>query len=282
MNKEDKMLIATLARIKSEYEEAIVSGGREQAHALIRSVKLIGYLHEFIKSELISHGVHPSKIYPPPNESSPELKMTGFLKTKSQDICVLPQPPREEIVKEGVLVGQRDKIGKENMNRGISINIRSQLSSLRKNYDTLFERTFAEALNLHLRTPKLIMGEVYMVPLIAYDPDAMLDNKVAWKEPLPPEIYIPAFQMLNNRKSDTNAEYKYERVSLLIVDFRKDPPEVVTSLKPFIDLGLIHPKDADKFSLSGLSIHDFVPDILKIYKKRHGSLEALKEAFFPF
>jgi len=269
MEKEDKLLIDTLTRIKKEYEETIVSGGTPQVHALIRSKKLIGHLHEYVKTKLVSHGIHPSKMYPPPGLSKPELKMTGFLKEKDQDISVLPRPPKKE------------RVGKDIMNKSISINIRSQLSSLAKNFDTLFERTFAEALNLHLRAPKLIMGEVYMVPLIAYDSDAINNKEIAWKEPLPFK-YIPSFEMLNNRESEENDEYKYERVCLLIVDFRKDPPEVVTSIKPFIDMGLVDSKIADNFSLEGLSIFNFVSDILKIYEKRHGSLEPLRGGAFSF
>lgn len=273
--KTSENLTDTLAKIKKDYENAITTGGRQAAHSLIRSIKLIGHLHEFIKNELVSQGIHPSKIYPPPGVSRPELKMTGFLKTKSQDICVLPQMPKSEIIDEGVLIGKTDKIGKEIMNKSISINIRSQLSSIAKNFDTLYERTFAEPLNLHMRAPKLIMGEVYMVPLIAYDPDKMNYNDIGWKENLPIK-YIPSFQMLANRETDTNSEFKYERLSLLIVDFREDPPKVITSLKSFIDIGIISRKDAEKYSLSSLSITDFVPDILKIYEKRHGSIRDLK------
>ena len=282
MENEDKLLIDTLSRIKKYYEEAIVSGGRPEATALIRSKKLIGQLHEYIKTELVSHGVHPSKIYPPPGVSRPELKMTGFLKEKDQDICVLLKPPKTEVVDVGVLMGEKDKVGKENMNKGISINIRSQLSSLGKNFDTLFERTFAETLNLHLRAPKLVMGEVYMIPLVAYDPDAMKKKGIAWKEPLPLK-YIHSFEMLNNRKSEKNDAYKYERVCLLIVDFRKDPPEVVTTVKKLIDAKIVDSRIAKRFSLAGLSISNFIPDILRIYEKRHGSLCArLRKGPFTF
>lgn len=275
--KTSENLTDTLLKIKKDYENAIITGGRRAATSLIRSIKLIGHLHEFIKNELVSQGIHPSKIYPPPGIPRPELKMTGYLKTKSQDVCVLPQMPKSEVIDEGVLIGETDKIGKEIMNKSISINIRSQLSSLGNNFDTLYERTFAEALNLHIRAPKLIMGEVYMVPLIAYDPREMNHNSIDWREKLPNK-YIPAYQMLANRETDTNSEYKYERLSLLIVDFREDPPKVINSLKPLIDNEIISRKYVEKYSLSSISITDFVPDILKIYEKRHGTIRDLKKA----
>ena len=201
--------------------------------------------------------------------------MSGFLKRKKQDISVLSEEPVEEEIEEGVLIGKKDKISKEVMNNSISINIRSQLSSLAKNFDTLFERTFAETLNLHLRAPKLIMGEVYMVPLKAYDPDKMVERNVAWKEWLPVK-YIPAFQALNNRESHEDDMYKYERICLLIIDFRQDTPQIIDSIQTFIDEGLIEEEKAEKFSLSGLTINNFTSNILDIYKKRHGDLKSLK------
>jgi len=266
---------SVILKIKKMYEEAIIKGGRDGVHSLIRSKKLIDCIHEYIKHELVKHGIAPSKIIPPLGKTRPELKMAGFLKRKSQDICVLSKSPKTEIIEEGVLVGEKDKIGKDVMNNSISINIRSQLSSLAKNFDTLFERTFAEALNLHLRAPKLVMGEVYMVPFIAYDPDKIDKNKIDWKEWLPVN-YIPAFQALNNRKNDEDDEYKYERVCLLIIDFRSDPPKIIDSIQSFVDEGIINEEMAKKFSMSGLDIKNFVSDILDIYKKRHGNLNLLK------
>lgn len=264
-----------LSNMKKMYEEAIATGGREQATSLIRSQKLIGCLHEYLKGELVKKGIDRSKIYPQPGFTKPEITMTGYLKRKAQDISVLPVPPREERIEEGVLIGEIDYIGKKTMNNSISINVRSQLSSLLKNFDTLIERTFAEPLNLHLRAPKLVMGEVYMVPLVAYDPDKMLNNEVGFKEGLSP-IYISMFQALNNRKNDNDSEYKYERACLLVVDFRDDPPKIIHSIDDFVKEGLIKDKDSDEYSLDGLGIEDFISDILKIYEKRHGSLDPLR------
>lgn len=262
-------------RIKRMYEKAIKKGGRDEVHSLIRSKKLIDCIHEFIKHELIIQGVDPSKIIPPIGQTKPEVKMSGFLKRKDQDISVLSETPREEVIEDGVLIGEKDIVGKNIMNKSISINIRSQLSSLGKNFDTLYERTFAEALNLHLRAPSLVMGEVYMVPLVAYDPDKINKKKIAWKEWLPVN-YIPAFQALNNRGSDDGDKYKYERVCLLIIDFRKTHPKVIDNVQTFIDEGLIGEERANKFSLSRLTMHDFVSDLLETYKNRHGGLDTLK------
>ena len=121
------------------------------------------------------------------------------------------------------------------------------------------------------------MGEVYLVPLIAYDPDRRGDSQMAFREKLPVFKYISSFQALNNRGiNDEGHEYKYERVCLLIVDFRKDPPKIINDVQELIDEGFIDKEIAKKISMEGLTIKDFVSDILEIYKKRHGSIDALK------
>lgn len=265
-----------LVSIKRDYITAIRSGGRDHVHSLIRSQKLIMYIHEFIKQDLVFHGINPSKIFPPPGKTKPELKMAGFLKTKNQDITILHKTPIPEKIQEGVLLGKTDAIGKNISKQAISVNIRSQLSSLGKNFDTLYERTFAEALNLHLRTQNLIMGEVYMVPIIAYDPDLINEKKIGFDEILP-SYYIPAFNFLNGRKSPKDDLYKYDRLCLLIIDFREDPPKVITSASELVKDEIISKKQSKEkeYSLAGMDIDTFVPDLLNIYKKRHGSLRPL-------
>ena len=207
MKKKFDEIEVKLLEVKKIYEETIKSGGRDGIHSLIRSQKLINIIHNYIKEQLVSYGINPNKIYPKINETSPELTMAGFLKKKSQDISIIPEKFKEEEITEGVLIGEKDEIGKSVLSKSISINIRSQLSSIAKNFDTLYERTFAEALNLHLRNPKLVMGEVYLVPLVAYDPDKANNNQIAWKEKLP-ITYIPAFRELNNRESEDIDDYK--------------------------------------------------------------------------
>lgn len=269
-------ILQKLKVIKKLYEEAITQEGRDGIHSLIRSQKLIYVIHEYIKEQLISYDISPSKVYPPITKSHPEICMAGFLKEKNQDISIICGNFKEEEIQEGVLIGKKDKIGKETLNKSISINIRSQLSSLGKNFDTLYERTFAEALNLHLRIPKLVMGEVYMVPLVAYDPDKINKKEIGWKEKLPIK-YIPAFRELNNRQSDKVNEYQYERLCLLIVDFRGDEPRLIESAEDLLKLGWINKSELKNYSLEGIGIKDFVKDLLEAYKKRHGSLSALKD-----
>ena len=76
------------------------------------------------------------------------------------------------------------------------------------------------------------------------------------------------FQAINNRNSPNKDEYKYERVCLLIVDFRSKKPKLYSLIKELKKDGLV-PKNS-KESLDNLNIKDFAKDILKIYTERFG------------
>ena len=270
MSTENILINNLVTRMKREYEDTILEDGRVGVTSLIRSQRLIGYVHEYIKEMLIHYDIPNSKIFPPLGSSKPELSLPGFLKTKNQDICVLPEKLNEkETISKGVLEGKETPYTMNILRRSISINVRSQLSSLAKNFDTLFERTFAEAFNLHMQIPELIMGEVYVVPLIAYDPDAIAKKEIAWRERLPFK-YIPAFSEISNRSSASNETYKYERLALLIIDFRENPPKIIETAETIAKINNMDVDETKKYSLKKLSLRGFVKDILDIYKKRHG------------
>jgi len=270
--------IKILTRIKSEYENSIKTSifngekydnGNKAKEALIRSQKLIGYIHEFMKKEFVKKGIKAEKIYPPLDSTKPEINLVGFLKKKNQDVCIIPEAwgerPAEEI-RDGALAGEIDIIGTHIMEKSISVNIRSQLSSLDKNFDTLYERTFAEAFNLHMRTPKICLGEVYLIPTHEYDDEAMVRNKVEFKRLSKLEKYIHAFQAINGRIDYKINHHMYERVWLVIVDFQKTPPKLYSDIKELIQDGFVG-KDASA-TLKGLTIDGFAEGLLNIYEKR--------------
>lgn len=257
-----------LKTIKAEFDQAITTAkfndneytnGNKAKEALIRSQKLINYIHELIKEEFIRNGVDKNKIYPPSGATKPELKIRGFLKAKNQDISIVPNSSLIEKISDyfpGV-----EKI--------LTVNVRSQLSSLSKNIDTLYERTFAEALNLHLSYPEQCLGEVYLIPTHEYDDRAMLNNRVEFKRTATKiGDYIKMFQAINGRKSIEKDAYKYERICLLIADFSKETPKVYSSLQALINDGLI-PKNTEA-TLENLTIHGFVQTLLDIYSHRFG------------
>ncbi len=215
-------LEARLTAIKTDIESAITTAswggtryenGQKAKEALIRSSQLIYQLHEHTKDQFVELGVPPSRIVPTLGASSPELRIEGFLKAKAQDVCILPD-------------GAARMSADERLARTICVNVRSQLSSLAKNFDTLYERTFAEALNLHLAFPSMVLGEVYLIPTHEYDDVAMVANRVGFKAASNVAKYVRAFAAINDRDTQDGDEYKYERVNLIIADFRQLPVRV--------------------------------------------------------
>jgi hypothetical protein len=256
-----------LLQIKNDFERAITTAqfngntyanGNKAKEALIRSQKIINLIHEFVKNDFVNCGVPPQMIFPPVGTSNPEIKIKGFLKSKNQDVTIIPNESQ-------VVLSDTESSDNEII---LSVNIRSQLSSLAKNIDTLYERTFAEALNLHLSYPRQCLGEVYLIPTHEYDDKAMLNNQVVYKSVSKIENYIKMFQAINNRR-DTNTDgYKYERVCLLIVDFRQENPKLYESIEELKNDDLI-PQDSNA-TLENLTSNNVAGDLLLVYKSRFG------------
>ncbi len=271
-----------VCEIKELIETAIKEGGVEAKNNLIKSQIPICMLHDVAKSELIKRGVSPNLIYPRLGEHKGEMKVAGFFKKKDQDICVVPknlQPRKEALTFDGILKGVSDAYGFDYTQRTLSINVRSQLSSTAKNFDTLYERTFAEALNLHLRCRDMVLGEFYMIPVIEYDDAEAKNNKVKFKATARIqqhlEKYIYSFNAVNNRNDRIGEEYKYERVCLLIVDFDKDVPIIYNTDKELKEARLLPSQSTA--SIDQMNFPTFIDGLLDIYKERFGSLDCFKE-----
>ncbi len=254
-----------------ENEGRIFDNGSLAKESLIRSSRLIGYLHECVKEELICHKVKSGNIFPPLGSSHPEIKITGFLKQKDQDITIIPS----NVDKEEILVdwgplkheNTKDSFGINYTSNCLIINVRSQLSSLAKNADTLFERTFAEAMNLHTIYKNIVLGEVYLIPVYEYNESDAKNNIVSFstrKTNL--AKYISFFSAINDRVNSEDDEYKYERCALLIVDFSKEIPKIYNTTEELKEDGLI--SDDFDLELGDISFLNFVEDILHKYSER--------------
>lgn len=257
---------------KDLIETSIIEGGIKAKEAMIRSSRPINFIHEAVKADLIRKGISPDRIHPPLGASKPELKLAGFIKHKHQDVCVAPESytPESETMTEGILREATDYYGKEYTERTISVNIRSQMSSLAKNFDTLYERTIAEAQNLHVRCPKMVLGEVYMIPVKEYDASVMDDNVVRFIDKVGAvEKYIKSFQAINGRFDSTREDYKYERVCLLLVDFAQTPAKIYSSNQELINDGLLDASSTA--SINELAWGDFTDSILANYETRFGN-----------
>ena len=260
-----------LLKFKSKIENAIITGGSEGKESIIRSSVLINLIHDAVKKEFIEKGISSKNIYPPYGETKPELKLAGFLKQKDQDVCIVPGrlPKVPTMINWGPLAfeGKQDPYGMEYSTKTLVINVRSQMSSLAKNSDTLFERTFAEALNLHMRYPNIVLGEVYLIPVHEYDDEMIKAKKVGFKpRQTNVEKYISFFNSINNRQPSGD-DYAYERCALLIVDFDRDQPYLYKNSDELKQAGII--SSSFQIEYATLNFQNFADDILDIYSKRY-------------
>jgi hypothetical protein len=263
-------------KIKTLVETAIKNSGTEGKNNLIRSQEPIKLLHEVVKAEFLRNAVNPQNIHPPKDQKNGELALAGFFKKKDQDICIVPsglRPNKETLSSPGILYGQDDIYGFDYTEKTLSVNVRSQLSSSAKNFDTMYERTFAESLNLHLRCPNMVLGELYMIAVNEYDSDAANNNKVKYKKMTNVakhiEKYLLSFSAVNRRATTTDEHYKYERVCLLIVDFSTPTPKIYNT-----DADLRADKllpDETIATIQDLSFTSFVADLLQTYSTRFGA-----------
>ncbi len=270
-------LQACLENIKQQIEQSILEDGVEGKNSLIRSQSLINILHELVKTSLIDEGVSPGLIYPPPGISFGEKVLAEFLKFKKQDVCVFPNniTPREERIDFNGLynTGTTDPYGELFSEHILSVNIRSQLSSLAKNIDTMFERTYAEPLNLHRRVPKMVLGEVYLISVRELSSAHVSNQQVIYKPFTDStarslERYVRGFSALNMRSSQRDDDFKYERVALIIADFSQTPIKIYNTIEELIEDRLLPINSIA--SMEHLCFQGFTRTLLDVYEKRFG------------
>ncbi len=262
----------TLKVFRNTIEKAIKTNGEKGKTSLIRSSELINLLHDAVKNEFISLGVNQSNIFPPYGASKPELKLAGFLKQKDQDICIIPSniPKKATKIIWGPMKSSNlvDEYGHAFTTNTLVINVRSQMSSIAKNTDTLFERTFAEPLNLHMIYPNIVLGEVYLIPVYEYDENLIKQKRIGFcRNHVNLEKYISFFDEINNRENDCDERYKYERCALLIVDFSKEEPYLYKNSRELKDNKLV--SEDFEIEYENLNFQNFARDILAIYSKRY-------------
>ncbi|GAA9036086.1 hypothetical protein BTM333_08200 [Helicobacter pylori] len=262
-----------LQKFKKCLEHAILQEGEKGFSNIIRSQKPINYIHEMIKQDLVKNGIVKENIFPPLGSSKPEIKLAGFFKQKDQDICVIPN--NNNMDKNKILINwgplnfenKEDIYGFEFSQKCLVINIRSQMRSIAKNTDTLFERTFAESLNLHMRYPKIVLGEFYLIPVREYSLKYSKRKQIGFENKLTNiEKYISFFSAISGRDSSNTDLWKYEKCCLMIVN--------LDSQKPFFynnSYELKHDKIVSEYfalEYADIGFDLFVSDLLKIYRNR--------------
>lgn len=237
-NSINKFQLELFASIRTAtYNDKTYQNGQKAKEALIRSQTLIFNVHESVKksfhTKLKSETNFDWLVHPQLGQTKPELKIYGKLKGKDQDIVFLRTPVRPSRFDDGPNIGQVDAVGIEATKRSIIIGVRSQMSSVDKNFDTLMERAFAETLNLRLRATVITMGEVYVLPIKELDDQSMLRNQVEFSDRrVKVEKFIRIFNSFSGR-SDLKFEnqYKYDASALVLLDLQQNPPKIIFNRK---------------------------------------------------
>lgn len=254
MNKEK--LIKQLENIKQKYEKAINDNGNDGKNSEIRSSNLINQIHDIVKNS-IENTLRWQNINN--FEILTEIPIDGYIKSKKQDIVVNFNNSSPDTY---------DK------NKQIIIGVRSQMSSLDKNFDTLMERTFAEIVNLRMKNMFIVMGEVYLIPAREYSTEAAKEKKIEFLKETKIEKYINIFDKISNRnltKAFTDKNFasmqefaRYNSTALIIADFGGDKIKLYTSGKELFDDELITSQEiANKFDL--LSPINFSKKLIQAY-----------------
>lgn len=271
---------------KYAFEQAIKIGGMRGKQSLTTSSKHINLFHEVVKSDLIKNSVHPDLIFPQQYNSAGEIKFTGFIKGKDQDISVIPRAflgkESPENITIGMKAGETDEYGQTYTENSLVINVRSQMSSIGKNNDTIVERAFAETLNLHMRCPKMVLGEFFILPITGLNMDEVKKKNPVFKSVITTransrskttaeniEKTLNAYSALNNRDITKGEEYKYERLCLILADFSQSPVKIYKNDSDLRADNLL--PISSIATLNGLEYDTFISDLLNIYQTRFGA-----------
>lgn len=210
-----------------------------------------------------------------------EVKVYGAFKTKDQDITILPKSldKNEERLNDYSYLNDLDPYGGKFTEKMITINIRSQNSSLNKNFDTMYERTLAEAVNLHMRCPSMVLGDIYCINLTEYDSGSLKNKQIKYNK-INPDIlvkYIKSFKSLTSRErtSNNNVVYdpeKYERIALVLVDFSRNPVKIYSDYSELVKDGFLKgsssPFDPNYINFLDLSYEGFLSALFTTYINR--------------
>lgn len=105
----------------------------------------------------------------------------------------------------------------------MTISIKSQMSSIAKNMIGYYETIIGDVTGLHERFPFLVAGMFYLFPLKPIL-DGHSDENPNFAK------FEQMFKSIIDRKEWDERTSKYEQFAMLVVDFDKDPPEVVKDI----------------------------------------------------
>ncbi len=236
-------------------EDYIKSTSKGSINNAIRSQKIVDHIHQYVVDYLKSRNIKSSYI-------QKDRECQGFFKVKEQDILVTKLDEKICTKPE------------------ISINVRSQMSSIQKNFDTLYERLIAESVNLHKQYKYLPCGYIYLIPTLGLDSSSLKEGKFKPKESYNLEKYISSFYKITGRKFETSDDFKYESIGLIIIDIGPNNSfEIVNDLEYLNKIGRISDQFARDFNSKFMRLDPFktIDTLLDIYGQRKNINEIIQK-----
>ncbi len=130
------------------------------------------------------------------------------------------------------------------------ISVKSLMSSITNNFTNDYESAIGDAISLHERYPYLIYGYVIIFPkkVLIRDETFNLD------------YYEGFLRKINLRVDEQDKNKKYERLSMIVGDFKANPPKLSSE----------NPSDKN------LRIETFIHDICEVLRERYEMLKIIK------
>jgi len=205
-----------LKKLLKEMKKMHIAGERDGYNEAVRTQKFIRLLHDWALNQLKKVGIKETdKI-----KILTETKVPGYFKLKNVDILVLHE------IAGPILI----------------LSVKSLMSSITNNFTNTYEGMIGDVIGLHERYPYLIMCHLFLMP----------KEVLKRQETYPINYYARLLGKINGRKDEVDDVKKYERIGLLLVDFKKENPEVVKEI----------PADVN------LRIENYFDDIATLYKDR--------------
>jgi len=107
------------------------------------------------------------------------------------------------------------------------------MTKISANQDTIFERAYAESVNLKMPI-NFIIGEVFVLPYYEINHEKCKQNIIDYKKQIDLNWFFSHYTKVNLREdlSITDKNFvKYDKLCILIIDFRETPAKIVTDFR---------------------------------------------------
>lgn len=272
--------------IKREVEEAIKIGGYEKFNSLLRGSHYVMPIHEVVKLGFKNYGVKPELINPKLGERNGEVTIYGSRTSKKVDVVITP----ENIEKRPYVVNvsetrknkRIDPYGIEYTENCICVDVKCPLVSIGKNSNTLFETFSGQTLDKKSRCPKIVIGNIVVIPLYEYDTEAMKNGEVKFsKKQTNIEKYLEQLNKLQRLSdySDFLSTDLNDKVCLVVIDFSSDKPHVFKTHKELVESGIVSSNFPSEFSYDNINLSNFISSILNKYQNVHNIENIMKKKY---